>query len=61
MPLTNDGNNLDLSFTLVPAGHGMSARLVTELDGHYPGWAPVFGGLAGETANDGQIVWHIVP
>ena len=61
MPLTNDGNNLALSFTLVPAGNGMSARLVTELDGYYPDWAPVFGDLAGKTTKDGQIVWHAVP
>jgi hypothetical protein len=61
MPLTNDGNDLGLNFTFVPAGHDMPARLVTELDGGYPGWAPLFGGLAAETTNRGQIVWHAVP
>lgn len=58
--LTNDGSG-DLSFAYVPAGNGMSARLVTELDGKYPGWASVFSGLAAETTDDGQIVWHAVP
>jgi hypothetical protein len=61
IPLTDDGNDSDLSFAYVPAGHGMSARLVTGLDGAYPGWAPLFSGLAAETTGDGQIVWHAVP
>jgi hypothetical protein len=61
IPLTNDGNDLALSFTLVPAGNGMPARLVTELDGNYPGWAPVFADLAAETTDGGQFVWHAVP
>jgi hypothetical protein len=60
LPLTDDGNSLALSFAYVPAGNGMSARLVAELNGRYPGWASLFSGLAAETTDD-QIVWHAVP
>jgi hypothetical protein len=49
------------SYAYVPAGNGMPSRLITELDGGYPGWASLFSGLAAETTNDGQIVWHAVP
>jgi hypothetical protein len=60
IPLTDDGNSLALTFAYVPAGNGMPARLVTELNGRYAGWASLFSGLAAETS-DGQIVWHAVP
>jgi hypothetical protein len=60
IPLTDDGNSLALTFAYVPADNGLPARLVTELDGTYPGWASLFSGLAAETT-DGQIVWHAVP
>lgn len=61
LPLTEDGNSLAPGFVYVPAGNGMSSRLVTELNGRYPGWAPLLSGLAAETTDDGQIVWHAVP
>ncbi|HEX9057374.1 MAG TPA: sialidase family protein [Ktedonobacterales bacterium] len=61
IPLTDDGNSLALTFAYVPAGNGMPARLVAELNGTYPGWASLFSGLAAETTADGQIVWHTVP
>lgn len=60
MPLTDNGNSLSGMIVYVPASNGMSARLVTELNGSYPGWASLFSGLAAETT-DGQIVWHAVP
>ncbi len=60
IPLTNDGNDLQGMITYVPAHNGTSARLVTELNGSYPGWASLFSALAAETT-DGQIVWHAVP
>lgn len=60
IPLTDDGNNLDLRVTYVPSAPGTPARLVAELYGRNPGWASVFSGLAAET-NNGQIVWRAVP
>lgn len=60
LPLTNDGNSLGLTVAYVPADKEMPSRLVVELNGTYPGWAPVFSGLAAETT-DGQIVWRATP
>jgi hypothetical protein len=59
LPLTDDGNSLLASIAYVPTGTGMPARIVTELNGGYPGWASLFSGLAAETT-DGQIVWRAV-
>jgi hypothetical protein len=60
LPLTNNGNSLSLVSTFVPAKNDMSSRLVAEVEGTYPGWAPALAGLAAETT-DGQIVWRSEP
>lgn len=63
MPITRgveDGNVYSNNIMYVPAGNGMSARLVIQAWVSYSSWAGVFSGLAGET-DSGQLVWTAVP
>jgi hypothetical protein len=53
-------NGDPLQLTYVPAGHGMSGRLVVRGALANGGWAAAAGGLAGETDYD-KVMWMAVP
>lgn len=54
------GNLIDYDTIYVPAGNGMSARLVANPGLPAPGWATVFSNLATET-KENQLVWTAAP
>ena len=60
IPLGNDQNTLDYRTTYVPAGNGMSARLVANPGLPFPGMAAAVSDLATET-DRGQLLWTAVP
>lgn len=64
MPVTSsgeEGNLMSTDVTYVPAGNGMSERLVIEPSISYRSMAAAFSSLAGETTDAGQLLWRAVP